>query len=76
MANRIPNSANDTSVDSSVPQVKPAERNSDRSTSGWPPRARTKSSQPTNPASTAAPAAIVARLAASPQPCWPALMKP
>src|SRR6185437_9609441 len=36
IANVIPNSANWTIVDSAVPQVKPAERNSDRSTSGWP----------------------------------------
>ena len=76
IANRIPNSANEISVVRIVPQVKPAEENSDRSTSGWPRRLVMRRSQATNAASSTTPAAIVARLVASPQPFWPAVMKP
>ena len=76
IANRIPNSANEISVVRIVPQVKPAEENSDRSTSGWPRRLVTRRSQATNAASSTTPAAIVAMLVASPQPFWPAVMKP
>ena len=76
IANRMPNSANEISVVRIVPQVKPAEENSDRSTSGWPRRRVTRRSQATNTASSTTPAAIVARLAASPQPFSPASMKP
>ena len=86
IANRMPNIANDTSVARIVPQANPAERNSDSSISGRtrptaePPLASlrwvSRCSQATSPASTTAPAAIVASAVGSVQPSWPARMTP
>src|SRR5262249_16737131 len=75
IANSRPNSANDTRVVNIVPQVKLAERNSVRSTSGWPLRL-TRRSQATNAASRTTPATIAAIAMGSPQPPWPALITP
>ena len=73
----MPNRANDTIVDSAVPQVKLADRNSARSTSGWPfGRLVTCRSQPTNPASTTAPASMVAMAVRSDHPFCPVLITP
>ena len=82
IANKMPNIANDTSVARIVPQANPAERNSDSSISGRtrptaePPLASlrrvSRYSQATSPASTTAPAAIVASAVGSVQPSWPA----
>jgi hypothetical protein len=72
-----PNIANDTIVIKIVPQRKPASRNSDRSTRGWPLARRAAArSQATNSASSTAPAPIVTSTKASVQPSWPALMNP
>ncbi len=77
IANVIPNSANWTIVDRAVPQVNPAERNSERSTSGWPPGRRlTARSQATNAARATAPATMVAMAMVSDQPSCPARMTP
>ena len=75
MANRMPNIANETKVVSAVPQVNPAERNSSSWTSGCL-RPVIQRSQSTKPASTTAPASMVATAVASPQPSWPALIRP
>ena len=89
VAKKMPNIANETSVDKMVPQVKPADRNNRSSISGRtvtrrPPRRSPASrlrpvsqrSQATKTASTATPAAMVPSAAASVQPSWPALMNP
>ena len=76
IANRMPNIANDTNVVSTVPQVNPAEQNSASWISGWPPRRVIQRSQATNATSSTAPATIVTTAVVSPQPSWPALMKP
>ena len=76
IANSRPNIANDTSVTKMVPQRKPGELNSPRSTSGTEPRAVTRRSHRTNSARTATPATSVASATASLQPSWPALMSP
>ena len=88
IAKKMPNSANETSVDSTVPQVKPADRNNRSSISGrtLPPRRFPASSvqlrpvsqrsQATRTASTVAPATMVPSAVASVQPSWPALMNP
>ena len=75
-AKNMPNIANDTSVARIVPQRKPAERNSCRSASGWPPRLAIRRSTRGSKASTTTPAAMSATAVASDQPSWPALMKP
>ena len=91
IAKKMPNIANETSVDKIVPQVKPADRNNRSSISGrtltrrpprrFPPsslwlRLVSQRSQATRRASTATPAAMVPSAAASVQPSWPALMNP
>ena len=88
IAKKMPNIANETSVDKMVPQVKPADRNNRSSISGRiaPPRSGppeparlrpvSQRSQATSTASTAAPAAMVPSATASVQPSWPALMNP
>ncbi len=75
--NSNPNIANDTTVARIVPQVKLADLNSDRSTSGWPAgRLMSQRSQPTNATSTSPPASIAVSAPASPQPCCPASIAP
>ena len=78
IAKKMPNIANETSVASVVPQVKPADRNSPSSISGRtdPARPVSRRSQATKTASTATPAAMVVSGAVSVQPSWPASMKP
>ena len=82
IAKKMPNIANETSVASVVPQVKPADRNSRSSISGRTRRpavcraASSRRSQATKMASIATPAAMVASGAVSVQPSWPASMKP
>ncbi len=71
-----PNRAKDTMVCRIVPQVKLAERNRLRSTSGWPPSVVTLRSQHTKAASSTAPAMIQVIAAGSPQPFWPASITP
>src|SRR5215469_1533050 len=71
-----PNSANETIVLSTVPQVNPREANNSRSTSGSVFVRLTARSQPTNAASTTTPARMVATAAGSDQPASLALMKP
>ena len=88
IAKKMPNIANETSVDSVVPQVNPADRNNRSSISGriTPPRSDpplparlrpvSQRSQATRTASTATPAAMVPTAMESDQPSWPALMNP
>ncbi len=70
-----PNMANDTTVAKIVPQVKLAEPNNDRSTSGSPPRP-TRRSQATNATSATTPATITGSARALAQPCCPASISP
>ena len=76
IANVSPNSANEIIVDSVVPQVKPADRNKVRSTSGCPPRRPTWRSQATNAASAIGAGHHGATASESDQPSCPALMTP
>ena len=72
-----PNRAKEIMVDSVVPQVKPADRNSTRSISGCPPgRLATTCSQATNAAVATRPPPIVPRVTADAHPSWLAAMKP
>ena len=77
MVNKMPSRHMIGTTDRITPQVNDAEPNRLRSIRGWPPGWRvSRRSQPKKPASNATPAIIRARAPASPQPSWPAWIRP
>ena len=77
MVNKMPSMAMIGTTARITPQVNEAELNRLRSMSGWPPGRRvSRRSQPKKPTSNPTPAIIKARAPASPQPSWPAWIRP